>query len=103
MSLQSPRLAGYLLTGNRSNFLYVEGSTAYLNDCHQLRSTLYEADKCLACIPISYQDTMRHIDPITGQLFDFATRTTCVNNPQKVTALGSAIDEDCKLIPEPVI
>ena len=26
MSVQNPQLAGFLLTGNRSNFLYVEGS-----------------------------------------------------------------------------
>ena len=30
MSVQNPQLAGFLLTGNRSNFLYVEGSTAWL-------------------------------------------------------------------------
>ena len=29
MSVKNPQLAGFLLTGNRSNFLYVEGSTAY--------------------------------------------------------------------------
>ena len=28
MSVQNPQLAGFLLTGRRSNFLYVEGSTA---------------------------------------------------------------------------
>ena len=28
MSVQNPQLAGLLLTGNRSNFLYVEGSTS---------------------------------------------------------------------------
>ena len=28
MSVQSPQLAGFLLTGNRGNFLYIEGSTA---------------------------------------------------------------------------
>ena len=28
MSVQNTQLAGFLLTGNRSNFLYVEGSTA---------------------------------------------------------------------------
>ena len=32
MSVQNPQLAGFLLTGNRSNFLYVEGSTAWLYD-----------------------------------------------------------------------
>ena len=28
MSVKNPQLAGFLLTGNRSNFLYVRGSTA---------------------------------------------------------------------------
>ena len=32
MSVKNPQLAGFLLTGNRSNFLYVEGSTAWLYD-----------------------------------------------------------------------
>ena len=30
MSVQNPQLAGFLLTGNRSNFLYVEGSMTVL-------------------------------------------------------------------------
>ena len=33
MSVQNPQLAGFFLTGNRSNFLYVEVSTAWLYDC----------------------------------------------------------------------
>ena len=32
-SVQNPQLAGFLLKGNRSNFLYVESSTAWLYDC----------------------------------------------------------------------
>ena len=34
MSVQNPQLAGFLSTGNRSNFFNVEGSTAWLYDCH---------------------------------------------------------------------
>ena len=33
ISVQNPHFAGYLLTGSRSNFLYVEGFTAWLYDC----------------------------------------------------------------------
>ena len=33
MSVQNPQIAGFLLTGNRSNFLIVEGSTAWLYVC----------------------------------------------------------------------
>ena len=35
MSVKNHQLAGFLLTGNRSNLLYVEGSTAWLYDCPQ--------------------------------------------------------------------
>ena len=40
MSVQNPQLAGFLRTGNRSNFLYVEGSTAWLYDCPHFLSPL---------------------------------------------------------------
>ena len=40
----SVQLAGFLLTGNRSNFLYVEGSTAWLYDCPHFLFPLYKAD-----------------------------------------------------------
>ena len=33
MSVQNLQLAGFLSTGNRSIFLYVEGSTPWLYDC----------------------------------------------------------------------
>ena len=47
MSVQNPEFAGILLTGNRSNFLYVEGSTAWLYDCPHFSSPLYKADRSL--------------------------------------------------------
>ena len=43
MSVHNPQLAGFLLTGNRSNFLYVEGSTAWLYDCPHFLSAFYKA------------------------------------------------------------
>ena len=46
ISVQNLQLAGFLLTGNRSNFLYVEGSTAWLYDCpHLFLSPLYKVDR----------------------------------------------------------
>ena len=45
MSVRNPQLAGFLLTGNRSNFLYVEVSTAWLYDCPHFLSPLYKADR----------------------------------------------------------
>ena len=42
MSVQNPQ--PFPLTGNRSNFLYVEGSTAWLYDCPHFLFPLYKAD-----------------------------------------------------------
>ena len=52
MSVKNPQLPGFLSTGNRSNFLYVEGSTAWLYDCPHVISPLFKADKCFDRIPI---------------------------------------------------
>ena len=46
MSVKNPKLAGFLLTQNRSNFLYVGGSTAWLYDCPHHLSPLYIAEQC---------------------------------------------------------
>ena len=58
MSVKNPQIAGFLLTGNRSNFLYVERSTAWLYDCPHFISPLYKADKCFDRIPIHYRETI---------------------------------------------
>ena len=51
MSVKNPQLAGFLLKQNRSNFLYVEGSTAWLHDCPHHLSPLYIAEQCYDKIP----------------------------------------------------
>ena len=81
MSVQNPQLAGFLLTGNRCNFLYVEGSTALRYDCPHFLSPLYKADRCFDRIPIHFRDTLMYVDPITRQTYDYATPIICDNNP----------------------
>ena len=61
MSVQNHQIAGFLLTGNRSNFLYVEGSTAWLYDCPHFSSPSYKADRCFDRIPILYKDILPHV------------------------------------------
>ena len=58
MSVKNPQLAGFLLTRNRSNFLYLEGSTAWLYDCPHFISPLYRAVTCIDRIPIHYRKTI---------------------------------------------
>ena len=84
MSVRNPQLPGFLLTGNRSNFLYVEGSTAWLYDCPHFISPLYRADKCFDRIPIHNRETIMFVDPMTRQTFNYATPIECGNNPQKI-------------------
>ena len=55
MSVQNPQLAGFLLTGNRSNFLQVEGSTGWLYDCPHFLSLHTELIDAL----IVYQYTLK--------------------------------------------
>ena len=103
MSVQNPQLAGFLLTGNRSNFLYVEGSTAWLYDCPHFLSPLYKADRCFDCIPIHFKDTLMYVDPITRQTNDYATPITCDNGPRNTIELDpDSHDQDFYILgPEP--
>ena len=103
MSVQNPQLAGFLLTGNRSNFLYVEGSTAWLYDCPHLLSPLYKAIRCFDRIPIHFKDTLMYAHPITRQTFDYATPIACDNNPRNIIELDPDSDgQDFYILgPEP--
>ena len=104
MSVQNHQLAGFLLTGNRSNFLHVEGSTAWLYDCPHFLSPLYKADRCFDRIPIHFKDTLMYVDPITRQTNDYATPITCDNNPRNIIELDpDSDDQDFNILgPEPI-
>ena len=103
MSVQNPQLAGFLLTGNRSNFLYVEGSTAWLYDFPHFLSPLYKADQCFDRIPIHFKVTLINVDPITRQTYDYATPITCDNNSRNIIELDPDSDDQdfYNLGPEP--
>ena len=102
MSVKNPQLAGFLLTQNRSNFLYVEGSTAWLYDCPHHLSPLYIADQCYDKIPVNYLDTVMYVDPITRQTFEYANQIPCENNPQNVISLDPDPDQYYVLTPQPI-
>ena len=93
MSVKNTHLAGFLLTGNRSNFPYVEGSTAWLYYCPLFLSPLYKADKCFDRVPIHYRETIMYVDPITRQTFNYATPIECGNNPQNIIVLDPDADD----------
>ena len=93
MSVKNPQLVGFLLTGNRSNFLKVEGSTAWLYDCPHFISPLYKTDNCFDRIPIHYREIIMYLDPITRQTFNYATPTECGSNPKKIIELDPDADD----------
>ena len=93
MSVQNPQFAGFLLPGNRSNFKYVEGSTAWLHDCPHCLSPLYKTDRCFDRIPIHFTDTVMYFDPITRQAHDYGTPIACDNNPRNIFELHPDSDD----------
>ena len=93
MSEQNPQIAGFLLTGSCSNFLYVEGSTAWFYDCQHFLSPLYKADRSFDRIPIHFKDTLMYVDPITRLTFDYDTPITCDNNARHIIKLDLDSDD----------
>ena len=67
LSLEIPRLAGYMLTGNRSMFLETDGSTAWLYSCPQVRSPLHTLNQCYDKKPIPHKRQIQFVDTITRQ------------------------------------
>ena len=51
LALENPRLAGYMLTGNRSMFLETDGSLAWLYHCPMVHSPLHTMNQCYDRIP----------------------------------------------------
>ena len=91
---------------NEYNFLqYSQCQYKILNfDCLHFLSPLYKADRCFDRIPIHFKDTLMYVDPITRQIFDYATPLTCDNNPRNIIELDpDSNDQDFYILgPEPI-
>ena len=104
MALENTRLAGYLLTGNRSMFLDTDGSVAWLYHCPKVRSTLRLMEKCYDKIPIFYENRVHFVDPITRQTFPSANEISCQHATQNLFQLDMDNDDSWyNLIPHPVV
>ena len=77
LALENPRLAGYMLTGNRSMFLETDGSLAWLYHCPKVHSPLHTMNQCYDKIPILYEGEIRFVDPITRQTYPDAVPQNC--------------------------
>ena len=63
--LQNTRLAGYMLTGNRSMFLDTNGPVGWQYFCPKKVSPLNVLEKSFDRIPIYYNGQTMFVDPIT--------------------------------------
>ena len=77
-AIQNNRLAGYMLTGNRSMFLDTDGSIGWLYHCPKRNSPLQVLEQCYDRIPIHYDGRTMFVDPITRQTYPFANEVDCV-------------------------
>ena len=77
LSLENLRLAGYMLTGNRSIFLETDGSLAWLYHCQPVHSPLHTMNQCYDRIPIHYKGQIQFVDPITRQTHPAANIQNC--------------------------
>ena len=75
--MKNPRLAGYMLTGNRSLFLSTHGSLAWLYHCPSMRSPPHVMNQCYDNIPIFYKNAISFVDQITRQTYPDAQVQKC--------------------------
>ena len=87
LAMQNTRLAGYMLTGNRSMFLDAEGSVAWWYHCPKFLPPLRVLDKCYDRIPILFERTTKFVDSITRQTYDFASVIPCFGDYTNVFQL----------------
>ena len=77
LALDNPRLASYMLTGNRSMFLETDRSVAWLYHCPKVHSPLHTKNQCYDKIPIPYRGQIQFVDPITRQTYPHAMTQNC--------------------------
>ena len=77
LALENPRLAGYMLTGNRSKFLKTDGRVAWLHYCPKVHWTLHTMNQCYKKIPNLYRGKIHFVDPNTWQTYPHGTMQNC--------------------------
>ena len=88
LAFENPRLAGYMLTGNRSMFLETDESVAWLYHCPKVHSPLHTMNQCFDKIPILYRGKFQFVDPITRQTYPHATTQNSSDRIKDLFQLG---------------
>ena len=93
LALEKPRLAGYMLTGNRSMFLETDGSVAWLYHCPKVHSPLHTMNRCYDKIHIFYRGQIQCVDPLTRQTYPNATTQNCSDRIKNLFQLNMDPDD----------
>ena len=75
--MENPRLAGYMLNGNRSIILCTDGSLVWLYHCPLMRSPPHVMNQCYDKFLIFYKNAVFSVDPITRQTYPDAQVQNC--------------------------
>ena len=78
LSIETPRPAGYMLTGNHSMVRSTDASLAWLYHCPMMRSPPHVMNQCYDKFPIFYMNAIFFVDPITRQKYpDAQVKKSC--------------------------
>ena len=69
LSIENPRLAGYIITANGSMYLSTDGSIAWFYHCPLMRSPPHVMNQCYDKISIFYKNALFFGDRITRQTY----------------------------------
>ena len=98
--------AGYLLSGNRSNFIEYEGNTLWYYPCTKKLSPLYVFDdkRCYKRIPIFYKNKLHFVDTLSRRTYFWDTVVPCGSeNSHNVVQLNPNEDKYYLLTPYPTL
>ena len=98
--------AGYLLSGNRSNFLDYEGNILWFYTCTKKVSPLYvfEDKRCYKRIPIFYKNKVHFVDTLSRRTNFLDTAVPCGSeNSHNVVQLNPDEDKYYLLTPYPTL
>ena len=79
LSLENPRLAGYMFTRNRLMFHETDGSLAWLYHCPLVHSPLHTMNQCYDRMQILYEGQIQLVGPITRQTHPAANIQNCTD------------------------
>ena len=97
---------GYLLSGNRSNFLDYEGNILWFYTCTKKVSPLYvfEDKRCFKRIPIFYKNKVHFVDTLSRRTYFWDTALPCGSEKsQNVQQLNPDENKYYLLTPYPLM